>query len=294
MSKNIKGEIFKKEKIMKKNPIIFIVTISILAILFFICLVIILTQITGSNRDYAIIQPYLFQIAEKNKIIAEYKAEYEKIIEIKEQYRSSVKDLVELLYNKDTYLGIGGSDISLIPESDESALLQIKNTVLTMEDDLRMLLNVKQYLEARKTFSDNFPFIWPTNKGGVPATSSTYGLRENKEIYPGKEGIHLHTGFDIPGELNDDIIATADGIVLTIKRNDSNLGNYIVIEHQYGFTTIYGHLNSILVVKGQQIKRGDLIGKMGNTGISTGVHLHYEIRKDDISIDPRTFLNMNF
>jgi murein DD-endopeptidase MepM/ murein hydrolase activator NlpD len=280
---------------LQKAPLLIVFASSILAVVGVVAATVMINQTLSSNHDIAIIQPYKAEIAEKDRLIAEYKTEYEKMLQIKESYRSAVKDLVELLYNKDTALGIGGPDETTIPESDDTLLLRVKNSVLSMQDDLRMLLDVKQYLEARKQFSDNFPFIWPVDKGGVPRLSSSYGFRENSELKSGEAGIHLHAGLDIPGILGDDIVATAEGTVSLVQYNHSIFGNFIIIDHKYGFQTMYGHMSEIVANKiGQKIQRGEIIGKMGTTGQSTGVHLHYEIRKDGVSLDPLTFLNINF
>ena len=282
---------------MNKRPrfIILMFICSIIAMVGVVALTAYLNQTITSTHDETIVQPYKAQIAEKDRIIAGYKEGYEQILQVKNEYRGALKDMVELLYNKDTHVGIGGSYEAQIPESDEAFLLMIKNSALTMEDDYRMMMDVKQYLEARKQFSDNFPFVWPVNKGGAPAISSSYGFRENAELHPGEDGIHFHAGLDIPGNMGDEIIATAEGVISGVYWNNPVLGNYVVIDHKYGFQTIYGHLSAINVGgRGQRVKRGDIIGRMGNTGYSFGVHVHYEIRKDGISLDPLSFLNINF
>ena len=88
------------------------------------------------------------------------------------------------------------------------------------------------------------------------------------------------------------IIAPADGTVITAGK-DRYLGKFIKIKHDDKFTTLYGHLLQREVKKGQKVKRGDPIGLMGNTGLSTGYHLHYEVRKDKVHVNPRNYI-LNF
>ena len=91
------------------------------------------------------------------------------------------------------------------------------------------------------------------------------------------------------GSLGDPIYATADGTV-TFSGVQSGFGNLVVIRHSNGYETYYAHLNRRLVTEGQTISRGDRIALMGNTGRSTGVHLHYEIRKDGVAVNPMIYI----
>lgn len=119
--------------------------------------------------------------------------------------------------------------------------------------------------------------------------SSNYGYRRNP--FGGYSG-EFHPGIDLKGQYGDPIFATADG---TVYRCDwyGGYGNSVVINHSYGYQTLYGHMSKVNVEQGQEIKAGDLIGFMGSTGRSTGTHLHYEIRKDGIDIDPVPYLRPN-
>lgn len=125
------------------------------------------------------------------------------------------------------------------------------------------------------------PSIWPT-KGWV---SSGYGYR----IDPFTGLRQFHHGIDISNRIGTPIIAPADGIVARIWR-DRRLGLSMKISHGYGITTIYGHLQKVLVKVGQRVKRGQRIALMGNTGRSTGPHLHYEVRVNGKSVDPRRYI----
>ena len=118
--------------------------------------------------------------------------------------------------------------------------------------------------------------------------SSDYGYRKNPF---GGFSSEFHGGVDFKGPMGDPIYATGDGVV---NRCDwyNGYGNAVVIDHESGYQSLFGHLSSVNVVQGQQIKAGDVIGFLGSTGRSTGPHLHYEIRKDGNDISPEPFLKV--
>ena len=113
----------------------------------------------------------------------------------------------------------------------------------------------------------------------------------NGVFYP-----HFHTGIDIAASLDTPLGAAASGRVLLAtssvdsQGNLTGYGNYVVIAHADGFLTLYGHLNKILVTPGQEVKRGEVIGLLGSTGSSTGPHVHFEVRKGAVYVDPAPFL----
>lgn len=231
------------------------------------------------------------RILELEANIEEYRKNYLDVLEIRDKYRSSIREIIELLYNKSVPMFAGGVQEEVV-DGDEVIFLQLRQTVSTMQDDQRMLQDVKHYLEARRSFVNSFPFIWPVISNGVPRISSGYGFRE--DLF-GQDRLGFHSGIDIPGKDGEPIIATADGRVRIVIPNDVALGNIVVIQHDFGFTTGYSHLKSATVVAGQHVKRGDVIGTMGSEGThSTGPHLHYEIRKNNQPMDPLLLLSVNY
>ncbi len=105
----------------------------------------------------------------------------------------------------------------------------------------------------------------------------------------GPRGGRLHKGLDMASSLNTPIFATADATV-RFSGTQSGYGNVVILDHGGGYETYYAHLNRRLVTVGQTLSRGDRIALMGNTGRSTGVHLHYEIRKDNVAVNPMTYI----
>ncbi len=118
------------------------------------------------------------------------------------------------------------------------------------------------------------------------AFTSGYGVRSD----PFRGGSAMHAGIDLAGPVGTPIYATADGTVFEAAYNSGGYGQLIKLNHGRGIETRYGHLSRILVSPGQQVKRGQLIGRMGSTGRSTGSHLHYEVRIDSRPVNPIPFM----
>ena len=102
-------------------------------------------------------------------------------------------------------------------------------------------------------------------------------------------GTEFHSGQDIRAPRGTPVYAAANGVV-TLAGTQSGYGNIVVIDHGDGLTTRYGHLSKIEATLGEEIKRGDLLGQVGSTGRSTGPHLHYEVRLNDVAVNPGHYL----
>jgi murein DD-endopeptidase MepM/ murein hydrolase activator NlpD len=125
---------------------------------------------------------------------------------------------------------------------------------------------------------------------GTPVSgniTSRFGKRKD----PMNRKSAFHPGVDIRGKRGEKIYATADGVVIKSFRN-GGYGNYVAIDHGNGYTTSYAHMKKYLVHKGDRVERGQVIGLVGNTGRSTGPHLHYEIALDDKVINPHNFMKV--
>lgn len=120
------------------------------------------------------------------------------------------------------------------------------------------------------------------------AVSSEFGLRPNPF---GGKGYELHDGIDFRGPIGTPIYATANGVVVT-ARYSGGYGKHVRIDHGYGYETLYAHLNAVNVSVGDTVRRGDLIGELGNTGRSSGPHLHYGIYRKGQAVNPRYYLQL--
>jgi murein DD-endopeptidase MepM/ murein hydrolase activator NlpD len=141
----------------------------------------------------------------------------------------------------------------------------------------RLIRNKSQLMEA-------LPAIQPMALSGRRRGElvSGYGYRMDP-IY---KTVKFHEGIDLIGPLYAPVYATGDGKVREMVRMDRGYGNYLLLDHGYGYQTLYAHLSRFEVRPGQRVKRGQMIGRLGNTGKSTGPHLHYEVVKNGRKVDP--------
>ena len=131
----------------------------------------------------------------------------------------------------------------------------------------------------------SIPAIQPVANKDLKRMTSGYGYR----IHPIYKTRKMHYGMDYSAKVGTEIYATGDGVISKVKRSKRGYGNYVKINHGFGYETLYAHMSKYIVKKGQKVKRGEIIGYVGNTGISTAPHLHYEVRKDNKKINPVNF-----
>ena len=141
--------------------------------------------------------------------------------------------------------------------------------------------HTKSILQAIHNVPLGYPYIGRLN--------SQYGYRTNPF---GGSSHEFHSGIDFKGNIGDSVKATGDGVVEKADYHNG-YGKCVIIRHEHGYSSLYGHLSEVNVTVGQKVKSGDVIGLVGNTGRSTGPHLHYEIRKIGTDINPNDYLNLN-
>jgi len=134
-------------------------------------------------------------------------------------------------------------------------------------------------------FLASMPAIQPISNKDLKRLSSYYGYRMD----PFYKVMKLHEGVDFSAPIGTEIYSTGDGVVKKVEKLKRGYGRSILIDHGYGYETFYAHCNKILVKKGQRVTRGQVIGKVGNSGKSTAPHLHYEVRKNNRPVDPINF-----
>ncbi len=187
--------------------------------------------------------------------------------------------------------GTGGSvdPDGLTFDPHKSQIIQITTNAKTLKN--KVTIQKKSYetiLEEASTLNNKLkyvPAIQPVKPAEFVWISSSFGYRND----PFTGFNHAHQGVDFVGTHGTEIFATADGEVEKTEFSLAGFGKVIVISHKYGYKTLYAHLSDIIVEQGQVIKRGQLIGKMGNTGRSTGTHLHYEVHLNGVAINPINF-----
>lgn len=129
------------------------------------------------------------------------------------------------------------------------------------------------------------PAIQPVSNKDLNRIASGFGYR----VDPVYKTIKLHAGLDFAAPQGTPIYATADGVVSESGFSDGGYGNHVVVNHGYGYETLYGHMVRIKARRGQKVKRGEVIGYVGSTGKSTGPHCHYEVHKNGQKLDPVYF-----
>jgi len=140
-------------------------------------------------------------------------------------------------------------------------------------------------VKNKATMLASIPAIQPVANKDLKHMASGYGMR----MHPIYKTVKMHTGMDFTAPVGTEIYATGNGTVSKIELNGRGYGNNIIVDHGYAYETLYGHCSRIIVRQGQKVKRGDLIGYVGNSGSSTGPHLHYEVRKHGDPINPVNF-----
>jgi murein DD-endopeptidase MepM/ murein hydrolase activator NlpD len=184
---------------------------------------------------------------------------------------------------------------------DLGSFFNIRETpegVLREVDDVRRLSaylssatvpvkEIADILSSQGALLTEIPSIWPI-KGGQGHISMFFG----QNINPFSWQYYIHKGIDISTyRSGDPVVTTADGQIITIDYAD-DFGNYVIIKHKHGYYTRYAHLLSSRVRLGQRVQQGEVIGYIGNTGLSTGPHLHYEVRIGSDVVDPYKYLNI--
>jgi len=187
--------------------------------------------------------------------------------------------------------GIGGSDRYRNLKGYENTK-RITETAKKLDQLSRELYvqsksfdDVYKMAKNKEKMLASIPGIQPISNKDLTRIASGFGYR----IHPIYKTLRMHEGIDFTAPVGTPIYATGDGKVERLKSQMNGYGNVVMINHGYGYETLYAHMSKIIVKPGQKVKRGEIIGYVGNTGRSTGPHLHYEVRKNGKPINPVHF-----
>jgi murein DD-endopeptidase MepM/ murein hydrolase activator NlpD len=144
---------------------------------------------------------------------------------------------------------------------------------------------IDKLVKNKEQLLSHTPAIQPVSNKDLNRIASGFGRR----IDPVYKTPKFHAGLDFSAPQGTPIYATADGVILTAGNTGNGFGNHVVINHGYGYETLYGHMVKVKASAGQSVKRGEVIGWVGSTGKSTGPHCHYEVHKNGNKIDPIYF-----
>ncbi|MCU0457865.1 MAG: M23 family metallopeptidase [Bacteroidales bacterium] len=141
------------------------------------------------------------------------------------------------------------------------------------------------YAREKEEMLSSIPAIQPVSNSDLKRTASGFGYR----IHPIYKISKFHSGMDFTAPTGTDVYSTGNGVIREVKSARRELGNHIVIDHGFGYQTVYAHLDRFNVRVGQKVKRGDVIGFVGSTGLSTAPHLHYEVHVNGRPVDPAMY-----
>lgn len=179
---------------------------------------------------------------------------------------------------EEDYFSTPGAKVGALVKQMSNDLSELETRAKTQENSFTEL---HEQLMRQSSMLAATPSIWPS-KGWV-----TSGYGERTSPFTGFQG--LHNGMDIANRVGTPVVATAEGMVVQ-SGNDPGLGKVVIISHGMGIKTTYGHLSEVMVRSGQRVTRGQKIGTMGNTGRSTGPHLHYEVTQNGVSVNPSKYI----
>ena len=164
----------------------------------------------------------------------------------------------------------------------ESMVGQLNNLSLRMAHQTKSFTEITDMVKNKEKLLKAIPAIQPVSNKKLNRIGGSFGYR----VDPVYKDIRLHQGLDFTAPLGTPIYATADGVVQIAGFNTDGYGNKVVINHGYGYQTLYGHMVRVKAKVGQRVKRGEVIGYIGSTGKSTGPHCHYEVIKRGTKVDP--------
>ncbi len=178
-------------------------------------------------------------------------------------------------------------EVKLVQTMGESELVksigsQLNNLSLRTAYQTKSFDVIGDLIKNKEKMLASTPSIQPISNKNLTHIGSGFGYR----IDPIYKDLRAHKGMDFNAPLGTPIYATADGKVIDAGFNTGGFGNRVVINHGYGYQTLYGHMLRIKARVGQEVKRGELIGYVGNTGKSTGPHCHYEVHRNGYPVDP--------
>ena len=208
-------------------------------------------------------------------------------------------EIYRALFNADPYPvykrrgGTGGNPEkykALEGLKHEDLIIETKKEIEQLEKALvaqsKSFDEVVDLVKRKEEMLRCIPSIQPISNKDLTRLASGFGMR----MHPVHHIMKMHAGLDFTGNIGTKIYATGDGVVVRADSDMRGYGKLVIIDHGFGYETRYAHCSEFKVKVGQKVKRGDLIALLGNTGDSTGPHVHYEVRKNGEPVDPVHYL----
>jgi len=248
-------------------------------------------SLLGSTSENSVLKEENAQLRSQILLVQEKVAHISATLDRVERFDAKLRTAVTQLQDPERNLAIGpvGSDADPTgpgpAPAGEANLNALPGKLSSLEGEAarqeRSLRDLQEYFDDQRSLLASTPSIWPT-RGWV---TSEFGTR----IDPYTAERRMHEGLDIATPIGQPIYSPSDGTVVYIG-TEGGYGKVLVIDHGYGVKTRYGHLSEILVHLGDRVGRGDKVALVGNTGRSTGPHLHYEVRVNGVPENPRKFI----
>jgi murein DD-endopeptidase MepM/ murein hydrolase activator NlpD len=277
--------------------------ISVLSIC---CFFLVITAVLGTFVWYSVSNKYtLNNLTERDNRLKETQASLDQIRDEVNHLFREVRNFEPALSSTLSVLGADTAGLSRLSQAsggDLASFFDIKESpagTLQEVEDLRRLSvffttattpikEIGTLLNSQGALLTEIPSIWPI-KGNQGHISMLFGQNEN----PFTGQYYIHKGIDISTyRQGDPIVATADGQVVALENDYNGFGNNLIIRHKHGFYTRYAHMLQFNVRVGQRVQQGEIIGYIGNTGLSTGPHLHYEVHIGSDVVDPYKYITI--
>ncbi len=234
---------------------------------------------------------------ENSRLISQYEIMAKKLDQVQlvlDDIQQRDENVYRVIYQADSIpnsirrAGFGGVNRYSYLEDMDNASLVVK-TATKLDVIMKQLYvqsksfdEIESLTKRKEEMLRSIPAIQPVSNNDLRRTASGWGWRIDP-IYKIRK---FHEGLDFSAPIGTEIYATGDGTVINVTVSPIGYGKYVEIDHGFGYSTLYAHMDGFNVKPGQKVKRGDIIGFVGNTGKSSGPHLHYEVRIKGKAVDP--------
>lgn len=239
-----------------------------------------LQQNIALREDYLVLDEKARKLQEHMNVLEERDNEIYRAIFESNPIPDSAR-LIELEQQKEMRLVMSLDRFEL----EESIVQTMQKLGARMAFQEKSYAQINEFIKNKEQLLASTPAIQPVSNSDLKRVASGYGYR----IDPIYKTPRFHAGLDFTAPQGTPIYATANGVAKIAGNAGNGYGNYVVINHGYGYETLYGHMYRVKVKVGQRVQRGEVIGYVGSTGKSTGPHCHYEVHKNSQRIDPVYF-----
>ncbi len=267
---------------------IFIITVAVLGTFF-----IYTTRMSGVSQQLTDKSSELEQSEKNLDLLLDKVSELRRASRNFEISLDNAMKTLNISNERDIQATVADGDFSSLISANETEagvmreISELQNLAAYLEDSVESFSKITELINSQGDLLVEMPTLWPVD-GGDGRITNYFGPAE----HPFTHAWYLHKGIDIGYGFGKPILAAANGKVVERGYEPLGFGNYFIIRHNYGFLTKYAHLNDVYVDEGDVVTQGQVVGAMGSTGMSTGPHLHFEIRIGSQVVDPEKFLNV--